>query len=98
MPKIKKTNKATTNFYDHKGNYKRSMPLMTLLQWVETGNLNPGQCLLIGDMKGDYTSHRETIWIGHATPYIQPTENDGGIGWDYDDPMMKKYLLEVYEN
>lgn len=45
--------------------------------YIKLGHLQPGQTLFITD--GNST---ETLFVGNCTSYIQPTNNNGGIGWD----------------
>mgnify|MGYP001374648492 CR=1 FL=1 len=39
--------------------------------------------------------NREELWIGDCTTYIQPTVDDGEIGWDWNHPRCQKFVLEV---
>lgn len=92
--------KRTTDIYNRNGNLIRSEKRCSLLKYVKMGKLKPGQKLLIGEIKEKYSielsSDTEIIWIGHATPFHEPSENDGEIGWNYDNPRMSKFVLEVY--
>lgn len=95
---------TTTNIYNKKGELVRSEGLVTLRKWVMMGRLKSGQKLLIGNIEehggrdeGELHTHTLSFWVGDCTPHIQRTTNDGGIGWDYNDPQMKKFVLEVYD-
>ncbi len=89
----------TTNIYIE-GGHARSEKLCTLLEYVQMNRLEPGTMLHIGDVSVDgivqTTLNTETFWVGHATPYHAPSTGDGEIGWDYNHPWMKKFVLEVY--
>lgn len=92
--------KHTTDIYDTKGNLIRSEKLCTLLDYVKMERLKPGQELFIGGVKEEdgieCSFGTESIWIGLATPFHKPSENDGEIGWNYNNPRMNKFVLEVY--
>jgi len=91
---------STTNIY-HKERLIRQEKLCNLREFIQMGRLKPGQCIFIGDViakkNGEIHTNTETIWIGDATPYHKPSTNDGGFGWDFEDFIMDKFVLEVYE-
>jgi len=77
----------------------RQEKLITLKEFIEMRRLAVGQYLYIGDIdEQGASSNTEGIWIGDATLFHEPSTNDGGIGWNYDHPIMKKYVIEVHEH
>lgn len=70
---------------------------MTLREYVELGRLKVGHLLILHNLKDGNFNCSYRIFIGDATPYIMPTDNDGGIGWDLSDPQMKDQIVEIYE-
>jgi hypothetical protein len=88
--------KIKTNIF-HKGEFVRSEGLVTLSEWISNDRLEPGQHISVSDInekEGSMFNH-ESFYVGNCTPYMMPSNNDGGIGWDFDDPMMEKYVTEV---
>lgn len=85
----------TTNSYVN-GELLCREKLCTLKEYVQMERVKPGRKLLLGDVKDGVHSNTETIWIGDATPYHAPSTNDGGFGWDYNAPIMKKFVLEIH--
>lgn len=91
---------TTTNIYKN-GDFVRREKALTLEEYVKIGRLVPGQYLSLGEVKTDrdgreYHTNSEGFWVGDCTPYHQPSNSDGEIGWDYDAPIMKKIVLEVH--
>lgn len=91
--------RTTITYPSNSKDNPRQEKLVTLKEFVQMGRLVVGQCLYIGDVdeKG-LSSNTENIWIGDATPYHEPSTSDGGFGWNYDNPTMKKYVIEVHEH
>jgi len=92
--------KTTTGIYENRC-YVRSEKAMTLEEYVKFGRLNPGQYIYLCEVKADDDGREvhtniESFWVGDCTPYHKPSKNDGGFGWNYSDPMMKKIVLEVH--
>ena len=90
----------TTIFSRNKARHEK---LCTLLEYLKMGRLEPGQKILIAEVKKDvngreHSSHTETLYVGNCTPYIQPSTSDGGEGWDWKHPRMSKFVLEVHES
>ena len=48
----------------------------SLTEFIERKGLSPGMII--------FCENAETIIVGNCTPFIQPTDSDGGIGWDRD--------------
>jgi hypothetical protein len=92
--------KTTTSIY-HKDEFVRSEGLVKFSDWIKNGRVEVGQSISLSDVdfdEGSMINHEKllyTIVVGNCTPYHQPTDNDAGIGWDFDDPMMEKYVTEV---
>lgn len=86
---------TTTTF--HKNTFVFAEKQLTLKEYCQLGRIKPGQQLYLADVDSSgCTRNGKTIWIGDATPYIIPTTNDGGIGWDLNDPLMAKAVVEIY--
>lgn len=84
-----------TVFFSH-DLFDHSEKLMTLGEFVALGRLVPGQHILVGDIdERDRSCNTQSIWIGNATPFIEPCELDAGIGWDESNPLMQKFVIEV---
>lgn len=66
--------------------------MKTLGKHLEDGTLelHPGDMIYL-DNKGVV----QLLVIGHATPYIQPTTNDGGIGWSWDSDICKCEVVAI---
>jgi hypothetical protein len=79
--------------------YQRAEKLVSLREYIEMDRLNIGQKIIIArrNKDGEFIEYPETIWIGNATLYHQPTDNDAEIGWDFDDEIMDYYVMEVRE-
>jgi hypothetical protein len=52
---------------------------ITLTTYIKLHGLYVNTILLVHDGANIFN-----LIIGSATPYCQPTTNDGGIGWNYD--------------
>ena len=86
----------TTNFY-HRNKLVRQEKILTLAEFLSLGRVEPGQRLLVGDVTQDgRTCNVHTIWIGHATPYHAPSDNDGGMGWDHSKGLCLSFVIEVH--
>ena len=86
----------TTNIY-RKDTLIRMEKRCTLKEFIQMGRLVPGILILIGEENDNTIQKTERIIIGHATPYIEPSSTDGGIGWNYTEPRMNKVVVEVHE-
>ena len=42
--------------------------------------LNPGTFIQLKSTDGNET--RYSFWVGDCTPFHEPSDNDGGFGWD----------------
>lgn len=67
---------------------------MTFRDWLSENKLLPGMFIVLGDENGNMT---ESFIIGDCTMYMQPSNNDGGIGWDDSHPRFDHWVLEVHE-
>lgn len=89
------------NIYNSSNNLMRQEKDCTLKEFIQMGRLKPGLLIFLVNRKslGDKFVHidGETIVVGNCTPYIQPSEHDGGIGWDFNHPRMEKIVTEVHE-
>lgn len=54
---------------------------ITLREFIETDGLFPGIKIILEDCEGNPFQ----IWIGDATPYHEPSDNDGGFGWETEE-------------
>ena len=70
---------TTTNIY-HDGEHIRQEKALTLEEYVKYGRLNPGQYILVGEIKyhRDCECHTNTegFWVGDCTPYHQPSDRN----------------------
>lgn len=93
--KMRTTNIYTVNASGEK--LIRSEKLCTLREFLEMNRLKIGQSLYLAEIDEQGRSkNSETIFIGDATPYTQPT-TASEEGWDYNHPRMKKFVLEIRE-
>jgi len=84
--------KATNIYGFTSEKFVRSEKQLTLREWFGLGKeLLPGMRF---SLKGE--SSNETFYLGDATPYHQPSDNDGGFGWDMDHPRMSMLISEVH--
>ncbi len=66
----------------------------TVGSYLESGGkLIPGALFYLKSKSGE----NFTMLVGHSTPYIQPTTNDGGIGWDWTDNTAIIEKIEFYD-
>lgn len=91
---------TTTNIYKNQKFIRREKAL-TLEEYVKMGRLEPGQYIHLAEVKADSDgrechTNSEGFWVGDCTPYHQPSDSDGEIGWDYNVPTMKKIVLEIH--
>lgn len=63
-------------YYD--GQLQTDDETLSLREYMETDGIFPGQKIILQDSDGDSFQ----IWIGDATPYHEPSDNDGGFGWE----------------
>lgn len=75
----------------------REEELITLENWVKFNRIEPGQKLKLWWKEKEYWK-TEIIWVGNCTPYIQPTENDGVIDWNFNSDICKRYIIEVHRS
>lgn len=89
---------TTTNTYKN-NKFIQSEKCCTLGEFVKMGRLKPGQNLFIGFVETrlgkECHYNTESIWIGDATVYHEPSANDGGFGWNFNNPVMNKFVLEI---
>ena len=93
----------TTDIRDAKDNLIRSEKPLTLKEYIlMEREVTPGMhfSLVNIDFNTDdnpktYTGY-ETFYIGNATPYHEPSINDGGFGWNLDHERMGKYISEIH--
>lgn len=86
----------TTNTYKN-GLLINSEKRCTLKEFCKIGRFKAGQNILIGEVGKDGTTfNTESFWIGDATPFHGPSTNDGGIGWNWNVPIMNKFVLEIH--
>ena len=89
----------TTVFEEYNGEDRKEVKAMTFREFLENYELKPGMRLilvvLIREGNIEIASSYETFLVGDCTPYIQPTTNDGSIGWCYNHPRMDKWVAEV---
>ena len=97
--------KVNTNTYNNKHEHVRTEKLLTLAEFIQFGRLKPGQKIMIGEvgrektgLKREFSTNTETFWVGHATEYHSPSDNDGGFGWNFESDICKKYVIEVTEH
>lgn len=84
----------TTKIYEN-NKLVREEELITLGNWVKYGRLCPGQKLTLWWKNKEDLWTTKFIYVGDCTPYCQPTTDDGGIGWDWEGAICKKYVIEV---
>lgn len=70
------------------GRYQYNIPAYTLQEFVDEKRLIPGQRITI--KLGDDVP--QIFWVGDATPFHCPTENDCGFGWPKSAEMSAKVL------
>ncbi len=96
------------DFYKN-GIYSNSTqgPQRTFKDWFDdpTTDLKPGTKIVLKSpeelTEDEYKTHGEetySFWVGDATPYQQPSDNDGEIGWDYDFEYNDWIIYEVWSN
>ena len=67
---------------------------MTFRNWLaNTNQIKPGTFIVLGENDGNMT---ESFVIGDCTPYMQPSNNDGCMGWDDSHPRFDEWVLEVH--
>ena len=88
-----------TTIFDATGSAGKSEKGLTLREYFELDReLKPGMLFCLINTPNDAGGHTsyEDFYIGDCTPYMEPSENDGGLGWDYDNPRMDKIINEIY--
>jgi hypothetical protein len=66
---------------------------LTLREYFELGrNLVPGMLFYLNHEDG----FTESFLVGDCTPFQEPSDNDGGIGWNMSDPRMDMTITEIH--
>lgn len=52
---------------------------MKFSDFIDDGKISAGMKITIENDSGTTRS----FWVGDCTPYHEPSDNDGGFGWDY---------------
>lgn len=93
----------TTDIRDAKDEWIRSEKPITLKEYIELNReFKPGMHFTLVERnfntEGKPETHNgwESFYVGNCTPYLNPTTNDGGIGWDMNHPRMAKYISEIH--
>lgn len=58
----------------------------------------PGTLIFLynADLPSDGHTEYESFYVGECTPFHEPSNNDGGFGWDDNHPRYSKFVGEVY--
>ena len=74
----------------------RTIDSVSLAEYMHIYKLEPGQQIFLTKFEdGEYVPSRD-FWVGDATPYHEPSTNDGGFGWSYESDICKEYVSEVH--
>lgn len=85
--------------YSKDEQFVRAEKRITLKEYFELGKeFTPGTFISLVSPKDTLGGHgeHESFYIGDCTPYMQPTTNDGGVGWNLEDPRFDMYVNEVF--
>ena len=85
-----------TRFYEG-DTYSKSVPLMTLGEFIQTYGLDAGQQIHLAKLKdGDYYE-TTSFWVGDVTPHRELSPNAVGLGWRYNSEICQQYIVRIYE-
>ena len=86
-----------TAFFSSDGYLLRNEKAITLREYFDLGKENEsGTLIYLTDIFSTNKEGDESFYIGDCTQYHEPSENDGGFGWDYDHPRFNKIVSQVY--